>query len=295
MQKLTTGTYSGDVVPFDVARISRDDEISLVDLWLTIRRRWLWLVAGLLAGVLAAIAYATLTTPIYESRASIQIGKVHNLGLIEDIGVLETQLVDQHGPVSVEGVRRGMPRLKEATRAPGRNNILELTAVGYSPEEARDFLKQVVAGLIQRHERIYGDGVGPLRQRLADIDGEIGVLTAQVAELGKIVARLTESYPAQASLAAIERGRLYTELNHLERDRTTLQQQTMKLSSSPSEVIVGAALPTRPVSPRSLIAITIGIVFGLALGLLAAFLREFFANAQTHTRPDTRSNIRAHG
>lgn len=54
----------------------QDDEISLLDLWATLRDGWLVVLGGLVLGVAFAVLAIFLISPKYESVASIQIGKV---------------------------------------------------------------------------------------------------------------------------------------------------------------------------------------------------------------------------
>ena len=155
-----------------VDRAALDEEISLVDVWLVVwRNRW-WPVAGLLIGLAVAIAYATLSTPVYESHASIKIGNVPNSGLrtqvlIEDPNVLSVELIDEYGQKSVRKTS-GVPYL-EKKKVQVRSNILDLAAIGHRPEEPRDLLKQIVTKMLQRHRQSYENAIAPLRQRFAAI------------------------------------------------------------------------------------------------------------------------------
>lgn len=295
MQKRTIETYSGDLVKPDARRAgSDDDDISLMELWRVVRKRWAWPLGGLVCGALAAVTYATLATPVYQSRASIQIGKVHDKGLIEELNTLAVQLMDQYGPESDDGGQREMPYLKRVAQASSvkqaaASDVVRLVTVAHSAEEARDLLASIVAKLMQRHEQIYAGTIDPLRRRLAVIDGEIAQVMAQVKELGNLGARLRETQPAQASLVAMERGRLYVELGNLERDRMLLQRQVINPYSSPSKVIAPATLPDGPAAPAKFTIIVSGIVLGLVLGVFVVFFREFFGNAPATRRPDMRT------
>ena len=295
MQKRAIEKSSADPMSSHVERAREDDEIGLVDLWLVVRRNRLWLFAGLLVGVAAAIAYATLTTPVYESRASIQIGKVpspglHAPGLIEDPSALLVELVDEYGRKSGDGTARRAAYLEKKDMKV-RNNILDLVAAGYRPEEPRDLLVQIATKVLQRHQHSYASAIDPLRQRLAAIDKQIGILSTQMKELDDLITRLKESNPVQASLVAIERGHLYASLDQLERDRVVLQQQTTTPYVSPSQVIARPELPEAPVSPRKAVAVVTGIVLGLLLGLLAVFCREFFASVRRASGSDNSRDL----
>lgn len=291
MQKRISNTSFEDATAPSFDRGAMEDEISLVDLWLVVRRNRWWLLAGLLIGPAIAIAYATLATPVYESRASIQIGNVPGPGqnapvLIEDPNVLSVELIDEYGPKLVNGTARTPYLNKKEVKV--HNNILDLAAVGHRSEAPRNFLQQIVAKILQRHQQSYANAIEPLRQRFAAIDRQIGILTMQIKELGDLVARLKESNPVQASLVAIERGHLYANLDQLERDRVVLQQQTSTPYVKPTKVIAQPDLAERPVSPRRVVAIAIGAILGLMVGLVAVFLREFITS--TRRAPELNAN-----
>jgi uncharacterized protein involved in exopolysaccharide biosynthesis len=270
-----------------------DEDISLVDLWLIVRKNRLWLLAGVLVGVAVAVMYIALANPVYESRATIQVGNVPSPGgntpvLIEDPSVLSVELVDEYGQKSGDKSDRRVPHL-EKRDIKVRNNVLDLVASGYGPEEPRDFLRRIAAKILQRHQEAYANAVDPLRQRLSAIGKQIEILTTQMRELGDLIARLKVSNPTQASLVAIERGHLYANLDQLERDRVALQQQTTAPYVNPTRVIARPTLPEDPVSPKKLVAVVVGIVLGLVLGLLAVFFREFFASVRRASASDNSS------
>src|SRR3972149_3922914 len=166
---------------FDRRRV--ESEISLVDMWLIVRRRWSWLLAGLAVGVSVAVAYIAFTVPIYESHMTLRMGNVPTLGLIEDTGVLSVELINMYGPITAGGTRSQKPYL-EKKDIKAKNNLLELVGVGSSPEEGRDLLAQVAAKILQRHEQAYGNVIDPLRRRLATVDGTGAVLTEQRRDRG---------------------------------------------------------------------------------------------------------------
>lgn len=277
MQKPTTHIPE-DVISPRVALGSGNQEVSLLGLWLVLGKRWPWLLGGILCGVIVAVAYTATMAPAYESRASIQVGKVQIVDsrLIDDFDMLALELVERYGRDS-SALAQHSPYLKQASKVSGQNSVLKLVVVGNSPERARDFLAQILTQLMARQEQIYADILAPLQRRLAVVEGRIGILTAQAAELGQIAAHLKESNPTQASLAMMARAQIYAELNQLERERLVYQQQTAKPYSIPSEVIASPTLPSKPTTPGTIIVIAVGIMVGLAVGLVAVLVREFFS------------------
>ena len=63
--------------------VFEEDEISLFDLWQTLKERWRYVVGGILVGGLGAAAVLATTQPQYEATALLQTGKVAG-AIIED-------------------------------------------------------------------------------------------------------------------------------------------------------------------------------------------------------------------
>ncbi len=267
-----------------------DDEITIAELWGALRKRQLWLLAGLLCGVVAALGYTTLGPATYESRATIQIGRVYDKATIEELGTLAARLMDQYGAES-EDAERKTAHLKRVSQASSKqvapaSDVVRLVATARSPEEVREFLERIVANLLEQHDHVYAGAIRPPQQHLADIEGQIGLMSVQVKQLGTLLARLTESQPVQASLLALERGRLSEELNRLERERLNLQRQI--IDSSRSRVISKPTLPQAPASPSVTISLASGIVLGLIIGFFAALIREKYAMTRAAAEIDAR-------
>lgn len=270
-----------------------EDEFSLRDLAAVMRRRWLSLAASMLFCLLIALAYFALSAPVFESRASIRIGKIFQingrLSAVEEIDTLAFQLIAQYGSDRNDDGQWRMPYLKQATKAPGQE-ILRLVAVGQSPGQAKEFLQQVMAELMERHEEIHSKAMEPLRSGLKTLEQQMARLTAQTAELGKLSDRLKESNAAQASLVAIERGQLLAKLTQLERDYVGQQQIIARPYSSPSEIVSAPRATADPVGPGISVAIAIGVAAGLVLGAIVVLLQESLAKrpAVPTARPSAR-------
>lgn len=271
------------------AQVTQVDDIRLTPILIIFHRRWPSLLVGLSLGVLIAIAYVLFASRSYESHSVVQIGRVHEVGPVENVDTLAVQLIDQYGPERRKADQDPAAYLKQVTKLPGQNT-LRLVAVGPSPDTAKAFLVDVVTKLMASHERIYQQALDPLRQRLAGIDVQISLATTQITQFNELITRLKQLQPTQAALVAIERGRLYPELAQLERDRIALSQHIIKPFSSPSEIITTPAQPSSAVAPRKFIVIAAGMVLGVALGLLFVFVREFLGNIRTTSAPHTGRN-----
>ena len=268
-------------------RSNSDNEVSLIELWRILCRRWIWLLVGPVVGVSIAVAYIALTAPSYECRATLRLGNVPGLNLIEDPGVLSVELIGKYGQRSADVVRRRTPYLDQQ-ELKVKNNLLSLVAVGYSPEEARDFLRQIIADVLRRHEILYEHAIDPLQRHLATIDQQINHVTKQMKELDDLISRLKESNTVQASLVAIERSHLFTNLIQLERDRVTIQQKIASPYSNPSRIVLDPDQPRKPVAPVRSVAVAGGIVIGMLFGFFGVLAKEFLTREKTAARSGLR-------
>lgn len=257
-----------------------EKEVTLFDLWCAVRKGWRLVLAGPVIGVALAVLYILMAVPTYESRATIQIGKVHDKGAIDDFGALSVQLMDLYGPESDDGNARELPYLKQIiqplrARQPAATmpTLFRLVVAGRSPDEAQAFLAKIVGSLVQGHENTFNSTVGPLRQRLGEIDGQIDAVRTYVNQMEKQITRLGQSNTAQAMLATMERSRLQTELTELERERMLLKRQIAIPYSMPTTVIASPSLPGRPETPRKPLVVAVGIVLGLLGAFLSVILR----------------------
>lgn len=254
-----------------VLQVDAHGGVRFLDIYLTAKKRWRWFLGGLVIGVACTLLYFLLVTPIYESRAVISIGKIHDAGPIEDAETVIAQLMDKYGLAAEDG---GPPYLRRVNKGPGNGITLTLVAVGHSPREAQEFLSNVTAKLLSRHEKLYALIVDPMTQRLATIDARISVLRSQIEEMNDVVRRLKSTQASQASLASIERALAYTERNDLERDRLLLQHQLLKTHTGPTTVVSAATLTEQSLRDGKIVTLFMALGIGAFSGLLAALFRE---------------------
>jgi hypothetical protein len=247
------------------------EELSVVDLWFVIRKRGLWLMAGLLAGFLISLLYVFFAPSSFESQAAIRIGHVGNVGPIEDIDALVIRFANQYGMLPAENPSQTQSAyLKRVAKVPGQKNIVELTVAAESPEAANYLLDRVIGDLMQEQLRIYDEAVGPLRVRYESVGDQIAAIKAQVDLLGRLANALKETNAAQASVVAIQRSHLYADLAQLERDRILLLQQSSRPFSSPSEVL------TRLPAQSTMLGVPVGLAVGAIVGFILAIAAACF-------------------
>lgn len=265
---------------------SGDDTVSLVDLWVMLHKSRYWVVAGILSGIVGAVGWVLLPSPVYESRATVQIGTIGEKGMIEEPTTLTVRLMDRYGAESDQAGPRDMPLLARVAQAsltknaPRSPDMLKLVAVASSPEDAKNFLGDVVETLVQDHGQLYEGYLIPLRQQLATLEQEVGSIKTQMGQLSGAADRLIASQPVQASILALEKGRLATQLNQLEHERFNLKRRISDPFSVSTRIVLPPTLPKRPSRPGIVFAAGVGILVGLALGIVVALLRDLYAKVR---------------
>ncbi len=142
---------------------AQDDEISLLDLWLVLRRRWKTLAFVVCLCVAAGLAYALLSSARYRYYETIQIGHVprqSNQGIKDEpIASVENVIAHIDSGLIPQALDRTFPRENDEAAALRKRYDVKATAAGSS-------------------SFVVISGEGPLQQR----DGYFAVLKA-VAEM----------------------------------------------------------------------------------------------------------------
>lgn len=256
-----------------------DDEISLAELWNTLERRKYVILICLLAALLAAAAASLLTSPRYESRAVIAVGKAAG-AVLEAPELLQQRLKHQYR-VDDPDITPEPPYLSAVevdTR--GAKTVLTLAARGESPEQARDFLGGVVGQVLSEHNERYTrlrglrqGRVDSLAEAIAQVEGQIALMADKIRSLGAHDA-------STAAILTVERGKLISELTHLKEQRTDLEFSLLPPNTEPTRLLLEPTLTESPERPRPVLYTALALVLGLFGGVVAAFVWEAAARVR---------------
>lgn len=253
---------------------SEDDEVRLVDLWRILVRRRAWVLAGLLVCLAVAGAYLAMALPVYEARIKINIGKVADLGVIEEPEQVVARLLESHGETAGPGVRRAYPHIKSAVLGKATKTVLELIVVGGSAQQAHEFVIRLSDELVARHKLIYDGYVRPIDERMGQLAQQRNELRKQSNQLGELVDKLKRADSIQASLVALERGAVAAQLSEMDGDLFEVSQKRIPPATRPTELVAMPVQPEQPVSPKPLLILALALALGLVLGTLAAIAAE---------------------
>ncbi|MBW3577815.1 MAG: polysaccharide biosynthesis tyrosine autokinase [Actinobacteria bacterium] len=283
------------------------DTLDLRDYLAVVRRQKVLIAATVGIVVVAAMAVTLLQTPVYESTVEL---------VVEPLGSAEQSALEQalFGKTELETQRK----LVSSTPVAGRvveqlgldatpeellehlrvnllteTQILEITASHTDPETAAGIaqafadayledrrengLQRVLAATAALEERAEG-----LRERIDELGDRIAAAEASPTREARGDAR---SEPTAAATDASdvevlrrERDSLLTQLGQVTAQATTFEA-TDEFVRGGGRVIVPAAVPQSPSSPKPVRTGILAVVLGLMLGTGAAFLRDHLDDA----------------
>ncbi|WP_029461359.1 Wzz/FepE/Etk N-terminal domain-containing protein [Serpentinimonas barnesii] len=261
-----------------------DDEISLLELWeILAGRKWLIFISfAVCVGVGAA--YAFIKAPVYQASTLLRVGQFSvNPGqpvLLENINELTSRVMAAHGENISQGVNRPRPFITQAAVERGSTTTLQLTAEADTPEQAAQFLQEVVAEVQRTHATNFQANLTLINERLRTLEERRSALQKQYDEITQLIEQLKERNPVQASLVMMERGPLSNTINELDAERLRLSQQLGPLQSRPTVLLGEIVAPTQPSEPKKALVLAIAALLGLMGGVMLAFGLEFVAKAK---------------
>lgn len=262
-----------------------DDEISLVDLWIVLAERK-WLVLGIaLVTLLAAAGFGAMKTPMYESRAVIEVGRLGGAQVVqvESPGLLVERLREEYRVGDRSEGAVAPPFVKDVSLEKGTNTVA-ISVYDLTPEGAKQYASTVTGRVLAQHERLFTQAFAAQRQRLDSLTRQLQAFDAQLASLSEHIESLRESNPSQSAILTLEKGNLLVERPILEQQRAELEVSLSGMRSQPSRLIREPTLPVEPANERLALYVALGLVLGLMLGVFAAFFSAFLERSRAELR-----------
>jgi capsular polysaccharide biosynthesis protein len=258
-----------------------EDEISLVDLWNVLMRRKLLILALTILCVMAATLYSLVTTPIYESQAVVLVGKTPATGPLENPDELIQRLRQAYRVGDDTEGAREMPYV-EAISLNKReaDHVVTITARAETPQQASQFLQTVIDKLMEEHRVHFEQAAALIKSHLLSLTSQTEAFQSQIALIQAEMDQVREVNPVQASVLAVESGKLMAQLPALEQRRNQLQLDLLDSRSYASQLLRSPTVAAKPVQPRPKLNIAIALVLGVMLGVFGAFFAEFLHAAR---------------
>jgi len=257
------------------------NEISLIDLWIVLARRRYWVITIFAISVATAIAVSLFMSPRYESRAVLSLGQVSGLGVFEQQDILLERLKRLYKLGNDDHSDRVPPYMTSIEFDTGASKrVFTFEAIGRTPEEARDFLRKAVEGLVSAHRRLYEEVLQVQRDRMSELDANLARFRQEADSLQVQRQHVRSLDGSEAALVALERAKLVASEPELEREKLKLRLALISPETEPTQLLEAPTLPKHALHPRPVLYTVLGIIVGLMLGVFTAFAVEFLANTK---------------
>jgi capsular exopolysaccharide synthesis family protein len=260
-------------------------------------RKWIWLIIllGLVAGG-AAYLVSRGSTPVYEASATLMVNQAANPTTVTGYSDILTseRLARTYAnlltsrPVMDETARRlGItPKLLAGTVTvtPVRDTqLLEIKVEGIIPELTAQIANTLPAVFVERNAEMQ---LGRVTESKIKLEQEIASTEKDLADTQQQLKTVTDD---------TQRTRLETSLAQYRNTYSTLvasyQQVKLAEAQATNNIVVAepAAIPERPIRPRTSTNVMLAVVIGALLGLGIVFLVEYLDD--TVKTPDDISRI----
>lgn len=270
--KLSTNQLQQDSIQYH--RYATDDEISLIDLWLVVVRRKKIVLSLLLMGIIAGGAISFFRSPVYESKALVEIGFLPATSpkreLLDDPKIL-AQRIKATNKISVD-------MEKDSKR------VLSLKLRGNDAAILSDRLSQIVQELVERHKQKYEEFHEILNRRLESVKTQINEFSIINNQLEDRISDIRERDSNVAALLLAERAQVMGQMIQLQRDQTDLQLALAPLNSQRTQVVSGPTRSENPVRSKTALYFALSTILGLIAGIFSAFFAEFIAKAKAQLK-----------
>lgn len=286
----------------EAMQIKNEDEIDLKELWKVLLKCKKMIVILTGSITLMAVIYAFMKTPIYEAKAVLEIGSyatnandntmtntMTNTNVIRWIEAPSTLLKRLEINYIENKTKENRAWLDKITFVKGTQNLLELSALGFSKESVSAYLKDIESNIAQRHQKLVDAYVDSVKTKMENLNAQKAELLIEkerlVHELDRKSSHLEKfmkENPAVAAVYSIELNNHAVELKNLKNSIYSINNQLndLSLSISPknlklTEFIDGISAKEHPVKPKKALIIAIGLVTGLMFSICLVFFLEF--------------------
>lgn len=286
--------------------LQQEDEISLFDLWETLREGWKTVVGGTAVGLAGAVVAIILLAPKYEAVAILQVGQVGQVGQ-----------AGQAAPLQVEAPAQAIERLKSssfqlsvaedlgdqkwkelllssstattrhlAVQVMKTAPVIELKVSASSPEQAKSIAEATIKGLARKQDEIAKPMVDKVKADLSITKEKLASAEKELETLSKIAMNAVVKDERFTQLSLITSLRVQKEAEVFGLRQTIMAYETalMPPATQPAQALEPVYVASKPVSPKKPLLIALGLVSGLLVGVMWVFVANAWRRAQTERK-----------
>lgn len=284
----------------------QEDEVNLFDLWEKLREGRVTVVGGAVLGIVGAVLAIFLIQPKYEAVAVIQIGLIGSPG----------REIQGANSVAVEPPSQAVERMKtpafqikaaaladdqawqenlftagtggtddlrlqviKGTVAQGQTPLIELRAVGRTPEIAKKKAEVSIAQLASVHEGIAEPSLAKMKAELKVLKEKWAISESESARLAKL-ASATGGIEERLSPMALMGNVRRIKDAELRQSILALEMALGAPATQPTRTIEEIYVSARPVSPKKTLLLALGAISGLLAGVLWIFVANSWQRAK---------------
>ncbi|NOX28159.1 MAG: hypothetical protein GXP21_08275 [Gammaproteobacteria bacterium] len=257
------------------------DEISLIEIFAVLRRRYLLIISIVVLAVIAAAVYVANIPSVYESRAVFRVGLIGGMAdvpgdkLIETPLILIKRLVEDYRVEDSQN-RPKLPRLDSVSLDKSSADVVELVSQAHSADDAQQFLATVLDKLLAEHRSMYEQTAQVLGGRLDYLRGVKTTIDNALVDIDHQMGELIKQDTSAAALFTLEKSRLLEQSLEAE-GRIAELTIAQDLKSYPSSLLRAATFSDNKVSPKRKLILTLTLILSLILAIILAFIVEFIA------------------
>lgn len=272
--------------------VFEDDEISLFDLWETLRAGWRWVVGGTLIGVLGAALLLATTPPQFEASALLQTGKVAGAIIEEATTVVERlkspsfhlEVAQDVGDLAwVNQVEDGNGKQVLSASVPKASpSMIELKVKARSPDFAKKIADTATAKLIKRQDELSAQVLSRIRFDLSVANEKLAKAEEDLSSLSKTISSAggKDERFSQISLLMSIKLQKESDVFALRQSVFTLENSLLPPSTQPARVLEAIFVSQKAVSPKKGSLLALGLVGGLLMGLMWVFVSGAWQRAR---------------
>lgn len=220
---------------------------------------------------LCALLLNVLLPTVYESQAVFSVGhKYVGSGRRESIagnpGVYDW--LNKTFPTAESSRSGDGPYVYKLRSHPSVGEWKVIWSRAASAKAAQDFLSEVLAAMLQRHELIYRESLQPLQQDVALIESQIQELQHRIDENKQRIEQLIAKEPSLAVVAMVQQNELSIRMQEKREQLHGLKAEEARFLQS--AIVSAPTLPANRTSPDTRFLISVATVLGLIIGWIGA-------------------------
>ncbi|MHB8265681.1 MAG: Wzz/FepE/Etk N-terminal domain-containing protein [Acidithiobacillus ferrivorans] len=268
--KVMTDNQGYSMLPANqtIASMHPEDEISLLELWDCLwQGKWTVILVTILFMVLSGI-YLYMSTPIYQSKAMVQIGRVAGQPL-KNSSQLGTFIKSEYTPINTQIALKQLPILYAVTLDKNDPSTLILVSRAKSPEQAQNYLQIILRKLLASEKTDYEHLISMRQSQLKTLQNQYQHLVTEGRPSNKKNVGATDEM-----VILLGQSQRFLEASGFLSQISEMQDALSSINSSPSKIVQKPTYDSRPISPKKILILVLALLGGLIVGIFIVLLRR---------------------